>query len=99
MSLFGCGIVNLRGNVDKVAYNAVDCTCGAVAAIVASEYVARAAVGVGVEGANGGGGDFNRAQAAFAVLESSPLTCDTLTVRVLAIENKAFIETVNGVRD
>lgn len=80
LGLVGCGIDNLRGNVDKVANSTVDCASGAVAAIVASEDVARAAEGVGVEGADGGGRDVNLAQAAFAILESGTWTSHTAAV-------------------
>lgn len=52
LRLFCGGIVNLSGDVDWGADGAVDGACGAVAAVVASKDIARAAESIRVEGAH-----------------------------------------------
>ena len=67
--LLGQVVEYYRGSIDNSDNSAVNSSSSAVAAIVSSEDITRAAESIRVEGAQGGGRDNNVEQTASALLE------------------------------
>ena len=78
--LFCCSIEHLRGDINEGADGAINSASCAVAAIISSKYVARAAESIRVEGAHWSSRDNNVEQAAFALLKRSTWACHTAAV-------------------